>query len=119
MANTKPVTYVFEFPPFFEDAEILHSMSQIRKYNLYSWAKETTVGYCDTDVGCIYAAKNMHANNGITRAPNGTIYVADSTSGGLSILEPQDDHTLVLTDVVPVGMSRELRHFYLFSPHSG
>ncbi|KAF9482221.1 calcium-dependent phosphotriesterase [Pholiota conissans] len=79
-----------------------YKAGHIRTYNLYSWAKETTVGYCDTDIGCIYAAQNMHANNGITRAPNGTVYVADSTSGGLSILEPQDDHTLVLTDIVPV-----------------
>lgn len=45
----------------------------------------------------------MHANNGIARATNGTFYVSDSGSGGLSILELQADNTLVLVDEVPVG----------------
>ncbi|KAF8198075.1 hypothetical protein BJ912DRAFT_845748 [Pholiota molesta] len=74
----------------------------IREFNMFSWKKDTSVGYCDTDTGCKYAIQNMHGNNGIARAPNGTIYVADSSTGGLSILEPQADNTLVLTDIVPV-----------------
>jgi len=45
----------------------------------------------------------MGGNNGIARAPNGTIYVASSLFDGLSILEEQTDNTLVLTDNVPTG----------------
>jgi len=45
----------------------------------------------------------MGGNNGIARAPNGTIYVASSLFDGLSILEEQTDNTLVLIDNVPTG----------------
>lgn len=64
--------------------------------------KDTSVGYCSL-TGCKYAITNMHSNNGITRAPNGTFYVADASMGALSILEPQEDNTLVLVDEVPLG----------------
>jgi sugar lactone lactonase YvrE len=46
----------------------------------------------------------MNGNNGIARAPNGTFYVANCMAGGLSILDEQADHTLVLIDVIPTGM---------------
>jgi len=52
----------------------------------------------------------MNGNNGITRAPNGTFYVANCMSGGLSVLEEQTDNTLVLTDVIVTGV------FHFLSP---
>lgn len=63
----------------------------------------TSVGFCNTDTGCHYAVQNMLGCNGIARAPNGTVYVANSIWGGLSILEEQADKTLVLTDKVATG----------------
>ena len=73
----------------------------MRLLNLFG-RKDTSVGYCSA-TGCKYAITNMHSNNGITRAPNGTFYVADASLGGLSILEAQEDNTLVLIDEVPLG----------------
>ncbi|KAF8160654.1 hypothetical protein B0H34DRAFT_697546 [Crassisporium funariophilum] len=61
----------------------------------------TSVGYCHLEKGCHYAIQNMHGNNGIAAAPNGTFYVANAVSGGLYVLEKQADNTLVLTDSVP------------------
>lgn len=60
----------------------------------------TSVVYCHATEGCKYAIKNMHGNNGITQAPNGTFYVIDSSGGKLSILDKQADNTLVITDVI-------------------
>jgi hypothetical protein len=45
----------------------------------------------------------MLSNNGIVRASNGTLYVANTFSGSLSILEEQADNTLVITDQVQTG----------------
>jgi arylesterase/paraoxonase len=66
----------------------------------------TSVGYCHVDEGCKFAIKNMHGNNGIAQAPNGTFYVANALWGGLTILEPQADKSLVITDYVKTGMKR-------------
>ncbi len=46
----------------------------------------------------------MNGNNGITKAQNGTFYVANAMRGGLSVLEEQADNTLVLLDVIPTGI---------------
>ncbi|KAF8971107.1 serum paraoxonase/arylesterase [Flammula alnicola] len=67
----------------------------------------SSVGYCHIDKGCHFAIQHMHGNNGIARAPNGTVYVANSLIGGLSILEPQADNTLVLTDIVAVDRAMD------------
>lgn len=61
----------------------------------------TSIGYCHFDKGCHFAIQNMHANNGIAKAPNGTVYVANWIAGGLTILEEQADNTLVVKDFVP------------------
>ena len=74
----------------------------------------TSVGYCHVDEGCKFAIKNMHGNNGIAQAPNGTFYVANALWGGLTILEPQADKSLVITDYVKTGMKESkfsLRQF--------
>lgn len=55
----------------------------------------------------------MHGNNGIARAANGTLYVANALKGGLYVLEEQANNTLVLEDFVPVGKC----HHLLLSPH--
>jgi arylesterase/paraoxonase len=45
----------------------------------------------------------MQGNNGITKAQNDTIYVASSMGGGVSILERQQDNTLVLSENIKTG----------------
>ncbi|KAF9010662.1 hypothetical protein BDQ17DRAFT_1387867 [Cyathus striatus] len=69
-----------------------------RQLDMFLGRKSTSVGYCHIDNGCKLAITRMHGNNGIAQAPNGTIYVANSLWGGLSILEPQSDNSLVLVD---------------------
>jgi arylesterase/paraoxonase len=49
----------------------------------------------------------MFSNNGIARAGNDTFYVVSSVAGKLNILERQADDTLVLTDVISTGKSKE------------
>ncbi|KAH6914437.1 serum paraoxonase/arylesterase [Coprinopsis sp. MPI-PUGE-AT-0042] len=60
----------------------------------------TSVVYCDVNEGCKYAVQKMHWNNGIAQAPNGTVYVVNSLPGGISVMEKQADHSLVLTDYI-------------------
>ncbi|KAI3618936.1 serum paraoxonase arylesterase [Moniliophthora roreri] len=61
----------------------------------------SSIGYCHTDVGCKIVASNLLASNGITQAPNGTIYVASTTGKALKVFERQEDNSIVLTDVIP------------------
>jgi arylesterase/paraoxonase len=49
----------------------------------------------------------MFSNNGIARAGNDTFYVVGAAGGKLNILERQADDTLVLTDVISTGKSKE------------
>ncbi|TFK44268.1 serum paraoxonase/arylesterase [Crucibulum laeve] len=60
----------------------------------------TSIGYCHLDHGCKFAIRGMHGNNGIVQAPNGTLYVGNALHGGLTILEPQADNSLVLADFI-------------------
>ncbi|PPQ95320.1 hypothetical protein CVT26_008165 [Gymnopilus dilepis] len=62
---------------------------------------KSSVGHCDIEKGCHYAIQNLQGSNGIAKAPNGTFYVANVISGGVSVLEAQADNTLVLTDFIP------------------
>lgn len=62
----------------------------------------------------------MHANNGIAGARNNdTLYVANSIAGGITVLETQADHSVVLADFIPTGNYTETIPFaYLYhSPH--
>ncbi|KAF9501981.1 serum paraoxonase/arylesterase [Pleurotus eryngii] len=64
--------------------------------------KRTSVGYCDIDSGCTIVRSSMHANNGIAGARNNdTLYVANSIAGGITVLETQADHSVVLADFIP------------------
>uniref|UniRef100_A0A8H8CP10 SMP-30/Gluconolactonase/LRE-like region domain-containing protein n=1 Tax=Psilocybe cubensis TaxID=181762 RepID=A0A8H8CP10_PSICU len=70
--------------------------------------KSTSVGYCHIENGCHYAIQNMHGNNGIARAPNGTFYVANCKKGGLTILEENtSDNTLSIVDFVPADFAMD------------
>ncbi|KAJ2930284.1 hypothetical protein H1R20_g6831, partial [Candolleomyces eurysporus] len=67
----------------------------------------TSVVYCHETEGCKYAIQNMHGNNGIAQAPNGTFYVVNSIGGQLTVLEKQADNTLVITDVIESDRSMD------------
>ena len=82
-----PVTYLF---------------SQTRYLEFLGLAR-TSVGYCHVDEGCKIAMDGLHGSNGITRAQNGTVYVANSKSGRIHVLEEQNDHSLVLVDAIAFG----------------
>jgi len=70
--------------------------------------KSTSVGFCHVEDGCKFAITGMHASNGIARAQNDTFYVANVLGGPLSVLERQDDNSLVLTDLISVGQYAEM-----------
>ena len=61
------------------------------------------MGYCNLDKGCHFAIKNIHAANGIVKAPNGTVYVANAGVGGLYVLNQGEGHTLTLKEFIPAG----------------
>lgn len=77
------------------------------------------MGYCHVDDGCKFAIQKLRGSNGITSAKNGTFYVADSFRGGVTVLEQQADHTLVVTDRIPVGKAvlifLSISHFLIFA----
>ncbi|KJA20041.1 hypothetical protein HYPSUDRAFT_43660 [Hypholoma sublateritium FD-334 SS-4] len=70
-----------------------------RKLNLIG-SKSAFVGYCHVDEGCRPALSKITSTNGITAASNGTIYVANSITGVVEVLERQSDDTLVATDSI-------------------
>ena len=78
---------------------------QTRELDPILGTSKSSVGYCDIEKGCHYAIQNLQGSNGIAKAPNGTFYVANVISGGVSVLEAQADNTLVLTDFIPTGES--------------
>ena len=65
------------------------------------------MGYCHVDEGCKPALPKTASSNGIVAAPNGTIYVANSITGVVEVLERQSDNSLVTTDSIKTG---ELLH---------
>src|SRR5260370_16781161 len=62
---------------------------------------QTSVGYCHVDEGCKIAMDGLPGSNGIARAQNGTVYVANSKFGQIHVLDQQNDHSLVLTHIIP------------------
>ena len=73
------------------------------KYLEYLGLARTSVGYCHIDEGCKIAMGGLHGSNGIARAQNGTVYVGNSKSGQIVVLEEQSDHSLVLVDNIALG----------------
>ena len=45
----------------------------------------------------------LHGSNGIVWTQNGTVYVGNSKSGQILVLEEQNDHSLVLVDNIALG----------------
>ncbi|KAJ7070140.1 hypothetical protein C8F01DRAFT_1115438 [Mycena amicta] len=67
-----------------------------------------SVGFCslpshpDADPECKIVAPNIHGANGIVRArANDTFFVANSLFGGITVLERQQDNTLLKTHTIP------------------
>ncbi|KAF8210112.1 hypothetical protein K438DRAFT_1809026 [Mycena galopus ATCC 62051] len=61
-----------------------------------------SVGYCNINSGCKFAARNLHSANGIVRATNNdTFYVANSLWGGVTVLQRQTDNALLKTHSIP------------------
>ena len=82
---------------------VAYLFSQSR-YLEYLGLARTSVGYCHVDEGCKIAMDGLPGSNGIARAQNGTVYVANSKSSGhISVLEEQNDHSLVLVDNIASG----------------
>ncbi|KAF8478277.1 serum paraoxonase/arylesterase [Gautieria morchelliformis] len=76
----------------------------MRTVDIYLRLSSTSVGYCHIEHGCKLAASGLQAANGIARTDDGLYFVANSRFGELFVLESQDDHSLVLTDVVRTDM---------------
>jgi len=72
----------------------------LMRYAILFGAKHSSVGYCHIDDGCKYAITGIQVCNGITTAPNGTVYVANSIYGGVLSLERQVDNTLVVSESI-------------------
>ena len=85
------------------------------RYLEYLGLARTSVGYCHVNEGCKIAVDGLPGSNGIVRAQNGTVYVANSKFGQLHVLEEQNDHSLVLVDKISLGVfSGILRCVVLF-----
>ncbi|KAI0276382.1 serum paraoxonase/arylesterase [Russula aff. rugulosa BPL654] len=80
---------------FTNDHGVKIGFSRYLEYLGFAW---TSVGYCHVDEGCKIAVDGLSGSNGIVRAQNGTVYVADAKLGGIHVLEEQNDHSLVLVD---------------------
>ncbi|KAF8492341.1 serum paraoxonase/arylesterase [Russula emetica] len=76
------------------------------RYLEYLGLARTSVGYCHVDEGCKIAMDGLPGSNGIARAQNGTVYVANSKAGQIHVLEEQNDHSLVLVD--DIALDRRL-----------
>jgi arylesterase/paraoxonase len=81
---------------------VAYLFSQSR-YLEYLGLARTSVGYCHVDEGCKISMDGLPGSNGIARAQNGTVYVANSKSGAIHVLEEQNDHSLVLVDTIALG----------------
>ncbi len=73
------------------------------RYLEYLGLARTSVGYCHVNEGCKIAVDGLPGSNGIARAQNGTVYVANSKFGQVHVLEEQNDHSLVLVDKISLG----------------
>ena len=77
---------------------------QIKHINTFLRRAVASVGYCHVNEGCKFATPQIHEANGIASV-NDTFYVANTIQGTITVLERQNDNSLVLTDVVPTGAS--------------
>jgi arylesterase / paraoxonase len=90
----------------------------MRTVDMYLRLSSSSIGYCHIERGCELAATGLQAANGIARTDDGLYFVANSRFGELFVLEGQDDHSLVLTDVVRTGaQARNTGSLLLFIPN--
>jgi hypothetical protein len=82
---------------FTNDHGVKLGFSRYLEYLGFAW---TSVGFCHVDEGCKIAVDGLTGSNGIVRAQNGTVYVADAKLGQIHVLEEQNDHSLVLVDAI-------------------
>jgi arylesterase/paraoxonase len=87
---------------------VAYFCSQTRYLEFLGLAR-TSVGYCHVDEGCKISIAGLPGSNGIARAQNGTFYVANSKFGQIHVLEEQNDHSLVLSDIIALGACGNLR----------
>lgn len=80
----------------------LTSASKARNLEFFG-AAWSSVGYCDVEFGCKYALSDLPGSNGITRAPNDTLYVTSTTRAELRALSRRSDNTLEVKDIVRTG----------------
>ncbi|KAF9526571.1 serum paraoxonase/arylesterase [Crepidotus variabilis] len=73
-----------------------------RHLDIWAGRKSTSVGHCHVTDGCHLAISGLQGSNGIAMAENRTFYVANGLVGGITILEEQMDHTLVITDSISI-----------------
>ncbi|KAI0051220.1 serum paraoxonase/arylesterase [Auriscalpium vulgare] len=62
--------------------------------------KRSSVAYCHVDIGCKIALPNILGSNGLTTAPNGTFYLANSKDAEVRVLEHHADNTLSIIDTI-------------------
>lgn len=75
-----------------------------RVFEMYLNQASTTVGYCHIDHGCKIAARKLKGANGIVKSrTNDTIYVGSAHGDGVSVMDPQNDHTLLLSNIISTG----------------
>jgi hypothetical protein len=65
--------------------------------------ENTFITYCHVENGCKVVARRLKTSNGIARGQNGEIYVSHTYASEISVFEEQSDHSLVLTDTIPVN----------------
>jgi len=65
--------------------------------------ENTFVTWCHVEDGCKVVARRLRTASGIARGPQGEIYIANMFASSISVFEEQADHSLMLTDTIPVG----------------
>ncbi|EPQ57522.1 calcium-dependent phosphotriesterase [Gloeophyllum trabeum ATCC 11539] len=72
----------------------------LRELEFYLGWPRSSVGFCEIQRGCKYAATGLPASNGIARAANDTFYVGSSGKPQIHVLERRADDTLLVKDVI-------------------
>jgi hypothetical protein len=86
-------------------------LKQMKFVNTLLRRPVASVGYCHVNEGCKFAASKIHQANGIASV-NDTFYVANTMEGTVTVLERQNDNSLVLMDVIPTGALSFCQHFH-------
>ncbi|KAH7108297.1 calcium-dependent phosphotriesterase [Auriculariales sp. MPI-PUGE-AT-0066] len=88
---------------FFITNDIKNKGIWARFFDVVLRRDNTFVTYCDVAEGCRIVARRLVTASGIARGQSGEIYVANTFSSAISVFEEQADHSLVLTDTIPIN----------------